>query len=351
MLSLIKKIINNQEGQSLILLSIGIAVFLGFAAITVDYGYLAWQRRELQNAADAAALAAAWELPNGDVVTEARKYANNHVQDSFLSAEKVLNSRGVNVKVSKEYPRLFGMIFKFFDKNAASSDIISAEATAQKTMTWGLDLLPLIDLDVYPVQDPKFPDDPSKQIPSPEMREKSLSEFTTFMKNRAKSTNVNQNRVTLWQKNDISGNFGLVTLTNTNDEKPEPSLIDIINQKYKLNLLNDGLYGRVFKTGHGQISSVETSNNDLSKRLSKNGRKGYIFVVLPSAVQLKNNGQPENLMNISEKQYILLYLTDMNLDINNKKIDGRIEGVYNIWNNEFPNMEDNIVDENVVLIK
>ena len=72
----IKFLFKDDRGQSLIMVALMMIVLLGVTALTVDYGFLAWQRRSLQNAADAGALAAAWELPDGDVVEKAKIYVD-----------------------------------------------------------------------------------------------------------------------------------------------------------------------------------------------------------------------------------------------------------------------------------
>jgi Flp pilus assembly protein TadG/phage terminase large subunit-like protein len=54
--------LKNQNGVSAIILALALVVLLGFAALAVDMGYIFAARNELQNAADAAALAATREL-------------------------------------------------------------------------------------------------------------------------------------------------------------------------------------------------------------------------------------------------------------------------------------------------
>ena len=55
-----------ERGQSLILLALLLPVVLGFVALTLDVGFALVERRNLQNATDAAALAAAQDLANGE---------------------------------------------------------------------------------------------------------------------------------------------------------------------------------------------------------------------------------------------------------------------------------------------
>ena len=56
----------HERGQVLAITAILLAVIGGFAALAIDLGSYSADRRDLQNAADAIALAASQELPNGD---------------------------------------------------------------------------------------------------------------------------------------------------------------------------------------------------------------------------------------------------------------------------------------------
>ncbi|HXG42461.1 MAG TPA: Tad domain-containing protein [Dehalococcoidia bacterium] len=52
-----------ETGNVIIIAALFMAVLMGFGAMAVDVGVMVWQRRELQNIADAAALAGVQELP------------------------------------------------------------------------------------------------------------------------------------------------------------------------------------------------------------------------------------------------------------------------------------------------
>lgn len=52
----------HQSGQLMIIVAVGMVVFMGFAAMVVDLGNAYAQRRQVQNAADAAAMAATWKM-------------------------------------------------------------------------------------------------------------------------------------------------------------------------------------------------------------------------------------------------------------------------------------------------
>jgi Flp pilus assembly protein TadG len=55
----------NRRGSILVLAAVLMIVILGFTAFTVDIGYIALSKSQLQNASDAAVLAAVAELPDG----------------------------------------------------------------------------------------------------------------------------------------------------------------------------------------------------------------------------------------------------------------------------------------------
>ena len=56
---------NGESGQSLVLVAIGLVVLIGILGLALDMGYLRYVRRELQTAADAAALAGAMDVYYG----------------------------------------------------------------------------------------------------------------------------------------------------------------------------------------------------------------------------------------------------------------------------------------------
>ena len=58
----LRRFVSDQRGVSAILIAIMLVMLIGFAALAVDLGYLYATRSELQNVADAAALAATRKL-------------------------------------------------------------------------------------------------------------------------------------------------------------------------------------------------------------------------------------------------------------------------------------------------
>jgi hypothetical protein len=70
--------IRSEDGQVIALVAICLVVLLGFAALAIDVGNAYFSQRKLQASADAAALAGAQGLPNGDhAVALAQQYSGD----------------------------------------------------------------------------------------------------------------------------------------------------------------------------------------------------------------------------------------------------------------------------------
>ena len=124
------KFLRVEKGQALMLVAISMVVLIGFTAFATDVGYLHLQKRNLQNAADAAALAAAWELP-GDVSNKAKEYAEKNNVDGEVVATKQNNDTEVKVVITEQFPRFLGRLFGNTEYNVVS------EATAKRRVEWG----------------------------------------------------------------------------------------------------------------------------------------------------------------------------------------------------------------------
>lgn len=135
-----ERLFKEDKGQALVLFAVALIVFLGIAAIVVDYGYLATKRRHLQNVADAASLAGAWELPNEtEVSSKVNEYVTNN--DPQLSPKLITTtSKDVKVDVEHEYDTFFAGIW------GNDSATISATATAEK-IPWAGEALPFINIE------------------------------------------------------------------------------------------------------------------------------------------------------------------------------------------------------------
>src|SRR5262245_60967308 len=75
-----------------------LAALLGMTGLVVDGGLMMSAQRSAQNAADAAAMAAAYELKRGNTVANAQTAATNFVQTyNGLSAATVTDGNGANI--------------------------------------------------------------------------------------------------------------------------------------------------------------------------------------------------------------------------------------------------------------
>lgn len=74
-----------ERGQSIVLVALWLTVLMGFAAIAVDVGRFYAERRYLQNAADAAALAAANAMIQGKSISESEAAARAVLTQNFAN--------------------------------------------------------------------------------------------------------------------------------------------------------------------------------------------------------------------------------------------------------------------------
>ena len=103
-----------ERGQGLVLFVLAAGVLFGFTALAIDVGVILQQRRSMQNAADAAALAGAVELPQNPLLAQAKaeEWAANNGVDTAAGDEidvtvDVLEN-SVTVSVHREQGFIFG---------------------------------------------------------------------------------------------------------------------------------------------------------------------------------------------------------------------------------------------------
>lgn len=83
----------DERGQTIILAALCMSVLLGFLALAVDVGLMFNAKREMQTAADSAAIAGAQELNFGDVIAAAKAdSARNAVTDGKYGATVTVNN-------------------------------------------------------------------------------------------------------------------------------------------------------------------------------------------------------------------------------------------------------------------
>ena len=147
---------NEESGQVLVLVALSLTVLCGFVALAIDVGGMVAQKSQLQNAADAAALAAAQDLPTGDYVATADTYAEQNAgEDVITIATRDPLSEGdmnkIKVECTKDYNYTFarGLLKGFTDTT------IRASAVAKKKPQWAGEALPFLNMGFdYSTTDP-----------------------------------------------------------------------------------------------------------------------------------------------------------------------------------------------------
>ena len=106
----------SERGQALIMFVLAAGVLFGFTAMAVDVGLILQERRQLQNTADAAALAGAIELPDspGAAYAKAQEWAENNGVDTAAGDDLDINvditDNSVTVRVEREQGFIFGRV-------------------------------------------------------------------------------------------------------------------------------------------------------------------------------------------------------------------------------------------------
>jgi hypothetical protein len=116
-----------KNGQILILVALMLVVLLGGAVLAIDAGANYLTKTELQNAADAAALAGARELPDNPTKAEnsARQYAiANGIPGDSLTITMPTDHQSIKIAINRTSPTFFAKIF------GVSTSTIAADATA-----------------------------------------------------------------------------------------------------------------------------------------------------------------------------------------------------------------------------
>lgn len=134
-----KKFIHNERGAVAVVVALLMVVLTGFAAIVIDYGGIASERRSLQNAVDSACLAAAGSLLDGESIYEAENTAKLYVMaNSDVTDENDItvtfsnNNKKVLVSASQSVNYTFARIITTSD-----STTVTAEAAAIVTNALG----------------------------------------------------------------------------------------------------------------------------------------------------------------------------------------------------------------------
>ena len=142
-----------EEGQAMLLAAVSMVVILGFAAFAVDIGYVAVQKTDLQNAADAAALAGVADLPSSaNAIGTAVVYAqangmdiieNNKTNNRDKVVITPLSATQLQVVCTREVDYFFAGVLGF------ESTTVTAKAVAEQDQTqWNGDALPFLNVNM-----------------------------------------------------------------------------------------------------------------------------------------------------------------------------------------------------------
>jgi Flp pilus assembly protein TadG len=128
-------VLNNDHGATAVLVAICLTMLIGFAALAVDVGYLYATRNELQNVADAAALAGAGYL--GTVYaaltyTEQQDYtfSRTEVVDAIQQVAQKNSAAGVNITIADSGINALGedIVIGIWNGTSVSASLTSPDA-------------------------------------------------------------------------------------------------------------------------------------------------------------------------------------------------------------------------------
>ena len=136
-----------ESGQTLIVAALVMAVVMGFVALAIDIGLFYQDRREMQNAADAAALAGVQFLPQSPAtaIQTARTWAHdNGVTDSEIVKIEVRKTNVSNdtmyVELSRQFSWIFGRVLGQTTSAAPgkAKALVGSVGGNNKMMPWAL---------------------------------------------------------------------------------------------------------------------------------------------------------------------------------------------------------------------
>lgn len=283
-----KQLFRDESGQSMVLLALMLFALLGIGAFVVDIGYKTYQRDELQNAADSAALAGSMlitELANdNEVKIKTIEYANLNLklnEDETTVLPIVKRADGtVEVQISQKVPKYFAGIFM------QSDDFVSAKAKAKYFYRWDGEALPFVNLD---------------------------DNYT-----------VGEN-IELWEKlSDLSGDFESLwkdELTIMNPSDPERIYINV---NY-----SDGL-----TITKGVVANVK----DEVQTIMDQNKPVYILSLSNDIINQEKYSVLENKLTLDYGDFVLLKANMLVYEPNGntQRIVLQILDIYDIGNNEYP---------------
>ena len=139
---LIKNWFRREIGQSVLLVALAIAALCGTAAMVVDVGMISVTQGKLQNAADAAALAAAGALPDvSSAISTADQYAALNgvpVANTAVTTPYNGNARRIEVVCTATVPYTFASIFGVQSKDVSARSVAESSGSANGCFGYAL---------------------------------------------------------------------------------------------------------------------------------------------------------------------------------------------------------------------
>jgi Flp pilus assembly protein TadG len=126
-----------ERGQALVLMVLFLTALVGLATLVVDLGSWFRSQRQLQSAADAAALAGAQALPNspGEASALAQQYATRNASDlssaEYSIGSDLASSDRITVHVTRNTPGFFAKVFGIDSVHVGATAIAQAKMMAK----------------------------------------------------------------------------------------------------------------------------------------------------------------------------------------------------------------------------
>ena len=148
-LRMLRSLWRQEFGQGLVLAVLAMVVVLGFAAMAIDVGLFLHEKRELQNAADAAALAGVQELPYSSDEAEAmaQEWAVKNgvnLAEGELEPIQVTKTYAdddtITVRVQRDVPYIFARVLGFTSGTMHATGVarVGSPTIATGAVPWAL---------------------------------------------------------------------------------------------------------------------------------------------------------------------------------------------------------------------
>lgn len=114
-----------EKGSAMVMFALCATVLIGFCALAIDTGLVAYEKSRLGNAADAASLAGAQELiyDRDNACNVARKYLKDNGVDPECADIRLIDGNRISVTANKEVDYFFARIFGLKSTNVSAEGV------------------------------------------------------------------------------------------------------------------------------------------------------------------------------------------------------------------------------------